>query len=193
MNGMRSLNTSARRWSVAAGLCLALVGFSPVAARAAGRSSPEPRASVRPGLVPPGLCESVAQLGHLVVRRFDAYPQNHIHFSFPVVVTVTEPAAVRAAAKAVCALPPMPDKALHCPADLGITYRLSFTSELPPSQEVETLEMVVVSATGCEGLTGLGRTRWAATSPHFWPDLGRAMALKHPSWAIFRGSGGAAG
>lgn len=191
---MRGLNGLAGRSTVAAGLCVALVGFWTLAAQAApGRPFDSPRVTGSPSLAQPGLCQSIGQLDHLVVRRFDAFPQNHIRFSFPATVTVADTAAVQVAAKAVCSLPPMPDTALHCPADLGITYHLSFLRESPPSQEVETLDMVVISATGCENLTGLGRARWAATSPHFWPDLGRAMALKHPSWTTFRGSGGAAG
>jgi len=129
------------------------------------------------------LCGSVASLDRLVVERSDAFPQNHMRFTFPAEVTVTDATPVSAAARALCALPKMPSGTFHCPADLGIVYHLAFSvgGRAFPTVEVE--------ATGCQRVHGLGAVRWVARSPGFWPTLGRAMGLSSPSYATFRGSG----
>jgi hypothetical protein len=127
------------------------------------------------------LCDSSGSLTHLVVRRVDAFPQNHIRFSFPATVVVRETAAVRRVARALCALPAMPNQGLHCPMDLGITSHLEFSS---PTQH---FRVVTVDATGCQSVTGLAPQRWIARSPGFWRTLGSAMHLKTPSWETFRG------
>jgi len=137
--------------------------------------------------LPVSLCRSIGQVDRLVVRRVDAFPQNDIHFSFPAVTVVTEVASVRDVAKVVCSLPRMPTGVMSCPADLGITYRLSFTA---PSGAFPT---VVVSSTGCEMVLGIGPARWVAESPNFWRRLGKAMGLSSVTWVTFRGTGGALG
>ena len=129
----------------------------------------------------------IGQVDRLVVRRVDVFPQNDIHFSFPAVTVVTEVASVTDVAKVVCSLPRMPTGVMNCPVDLGITYRLSFTA---PSGAFPT---VVVSATGCETVLGIGPVRWVADSPNFWRRLGKAMGLPSPTWVTFRGTGGALG
>jgi hypothetical protein len=129
------------------------------------------------------LCGSVASLDRLVVERSDAFPQNHMRFTFPAEVTVTDATPVRAAARALCALPKMPSGTFHCPADLGIVYHLAF------SVGGRAFPTVKLEATGCQRVHGLGAVRWVARSPGFWPTLGRAMGLSSPSYATFRGSG----
>ena len=129
------------------------------------------------------LCGSVPTLDRLVVHRSDAFPQNHMRFSFPDEVTVADVTKVRAAAQALCSLPKMPSGTLHCPADFGIVYHLVF------SAGVRALPPVEVDATGCESVRGLGLVRWVARSPGFWPTLGRSMGLPSPSSATFRGRG----
>ncbi len=164
---------------------VAVAGWAGGVAQAAQRttaSGPQPA-----GTVPASLCKSIGQVDHLVVRRVDAFPQNDIYFSFPAVTVVTEVASVRDAAKVVCSLPRMPTGVMSCPADLGITYRLSFTG---PG---ETFPTVVVSATGCETVRGIGPIRWVGTSPSFWRRLGEDMGLSSPTWTTFRGTGGALG
>jgi hypothetical protein len=121
------------------------------------------------------------------VKRIDAFPQNQIRFSFPATVIVLLPASARKAARVACALPDMPRKAMSCPADLGITYRLTFY------RQASSYPRVVVDATGCEGVTGLVQVRWVARTPSFWRGLGDVMGLKNPTWTTFRGSGGTAG
>ena len=129
------------------------------------------------------LCGSVPTLDRLVVHRSDAFPQNHMRFSFPAEVTVTDATKVREAAQALCSLPKMPSGTFHCPADFGIVYHLVF------SAGERTLSPVAVDATGCQTVRGLAHVRWVARSPEFWPTLGRAMGLSSPSYAAFRGSG----
>jgi hypothetical protein len=135
----------------------------------------------------PSPCSAIAQLDHLVVHRVDAFPGNGFRFSFPAVVTVVEVASVQDAARALCALPSMPAGPMSCPADFGITYRLTFSAAGRP------FPTVTVSATGCEAVVGLVPTRWAARSPAFWRELGKAMGLPKPTWATFTGSRGASG
>jgi hypothetical protein len=89
---------------------------------------------------------------------------------------------VRDAATALCALPVMPRKGLHCPADWGITYHLAFFAK------GHAFPAVDVDATGCQGVKGLGAVRWVARSPEFWKVLGAAMGLAHPNAGLFAGS-----
>lgn len=134
-----------------------------------------------PGTDPKTLCQAIGKLDRLVVRRTDAFPQNGFHFSFPDVVVVEKVALVKDAAEAVCALPRMPSGVFNCPADFGIEYQLTF------SAEGRVFESVLVSATGCETVTGLGASRWVARSSWFWSRLGKSMGLSSPTWTTFRG------
>jgi hypothetical protein len=72
---------------------------------------------------------------------------------------------------------------MSCVIDLGIYYRLGFTAANA------TFPTVVVGATGCQTVRGIGPTRWVADSS-FWRRLGNAMGLKTPTYATFRGTGG---
>jgi hypothetical protein len=177
-----------KAWRVMACLIVGLIaagsGGSGVAQAAQRTTTSGPRQVTA---VPASLCRSIGQVDRLVVRRVDAFPQNDIHFSFPAVTVVTEVASVTDVAKVVCSLPRMPTGVMNCPVDLGITYRLSFTA---PSGAFPT---VVVSATGCETVLGIGPVRWVADSPNFWRRLGKAMGLPSPTWVTFRGTGGALG
>ncbi|MGA2527821.1 MAG: hypothetical protein ABSG36_01515 [Acidimicrobiales bacterium] len=177
-----------RSWWVVGGLCLGLLATSAAAAQAA----PTAKARVAPSATPVGtqrsgvssssLCAALGQLDGLVVKRVDLFPANGIHFSFPATVTVTSPSLVQRAARAVCALPVMPHRRTSCPVDLGISYRLSFSSG------AATFSKVLADATGCQIVTGIPQTRWAAVSPTFWRQLGKAMGLKNPTWDTFRGA-----
>ena len=128
------------------------------------------------------LAQDISRLDRLVVTRTDAFPQNHVRFTFPATVTVTDSTAVQAVARALCALPKMPSDLLGCPADFGITYHLVF------SAGDRSFPSVSVDATGCETVRGLGTVRWLSTSPGFWHTLGVAMGLAKPDNATFRGS-----
>jgi hypothetical protein len=161
---------------LAAALCLTACG----AATSSDRGRATPGAS--PTATPTALAQALSRLDRLVVLRSDAFPQNHISFSFPAKVTVSDPLEVQAVARALLALPAMPSTAFNAPIDLGITYRLVFATadeRLPP---------ISVDATGAQVVRGLGGTRWVARSPGFWRTLGTAMGLARPEYATFRGS-----
>jgi len=129
------------------------------------------------------LCKSVPRLDRLIVARSDAFPQNHMRFSFAAKITVADRGHVLEAARALCALPKMPSGTLHCPADLGIVYHLFF------SVAGKGFPGVSVGATGCQEVHGLTTTRWVARTPGFWRTLADAMGLVEPSYATFRGAG----
>jgi hypothetical protein len=129
-----------------------------------------------------GLCASPQSVQRLSIRRINSLPQNHEHFTFPAHVNVDDPGKARAVAQAACKLPPIPQRAMSCPADLGITYTLNFM--LGGTKD----PAVTIEATDCQDVKGLGRTRWVARTPAFWSVLGQAMGIPHASNAAFRGS-----
>lgn len=153
-------------------LCLAACG-SPASGTSTHSPSTSPTATE--------LGRVLGQLDRLVVVRSNAFPQNHISFSFPAKVTVRDPAKVQAVAHTLLALPLMPSGAFAVPIDLGITYRLIFATA------DEQLPAISVEATGAQTVRGLGPTRWVARSPGFWTTLGEAMGLAHPGYGAFRG------
>jgi len=125
------------------------------------------------------VCADAAHVDHLAISRTSASPG---HFTFPAHVTVSAPRQARAVARALCALPAMPSGAITCPADVALSYRLSFAAggrRLPP---------VTVQATGCQQVHGLGRIRWIARSPAFWGVLGQAAGIRPASYQSFRGT-----
>jgi len=164
-------------------MVLAALVAVPLLLAACGRSAaadpPSSAASADPAQT---LCQGAAHVLRLVVRRTVANPQLNLYFPFPPVVSVDKPASVQAAAKALCALPRMPKGVFHCPADIGINYQLTFSE---PKRSYPT---VVVRATGCEQVSGVGPTRWAARAPSFWRELGKAMGLAGTSWTTFAGT-----
>ena len=107
---------------LAATLLLAGCGAAP--------SSPlgSPTPGSPPTAAPAALARALGRLDSLVVRRSDAFPANHIHFTFPAKVTVTDPLEVQAVAQALLALPAMPSGPFSAPLDLGIAYRLVFAN-----------------------------------------------------------------
>jgi hypothetical protein len=117
------------------------------------------------------LCSEPAAVSRLVVSRVGALPQNHLHFAFPAGITVSTPARARAVAKAVCGLPPAPRAPMSCPADLGLSYQLSFAAG------TRRFPVVTAAAGGCGTVTGAGPARWTARSPGFWTVLSHAMGI----------------
>lgn len=129
-----------------------------------------------------GLCASPQSVQRLTVQRINGLPQNHEHYTFPAQIAVNDSADARAAAEAICALPPMPDGTFACPADLGVAYRLDFT------RDGKSLPAVTVNATGCGEVKGAGGTRWTARTPGFWGTLGTAMSIPQASNTTFEGT-----
>jgi len=130
----------------------------------------------------PALCQAAAHVDHLVVHRVDALPQNHLYFSFPATVTVTEAESVQDVASALCALPKMPPGIFNCPADFGISYNLTF------SAAGQKFAVVSLEPSGCEEVQGLGPTRWIIRNPGFWRVLGNAMGLPGATQSTFAGT-----
>ena len=98
----------------------------------------------------------------LVVTRVTALPQNHLHFAIPAGVTIANPATARGVAEAICGLPAMPHgQVMSCPADLGVSYRLSFAAGRAG------FPVVTVTAGGCGGVSGA----WPGPPGH----LGRVL------------------
>ncbi len=160
----------------------ALLAGSVLVAACGRNSAADPTSSGGSAATALPLCKQAPHLERLVVRRTDANPQLHLYFPFPPVLTVDKSASVQEAAKALCALPRMPKGAFHCPADIGIDYRLRF------SAAEGSYPAVLVHATGCEQVSGVGPTRWIARTPSFWHELGKAIGLASANWSTFAGA-----
>jgi hypothetical protein len=164
--------------AAAAGLALAACGSE----HAVTTSSATQAASTSPARAAGPLCQDTASVTRLVVTRADALPQNHLHFAVPAGVTIANPATARGVAEAICGLPAMPHgQMMSCPADLGVSYRLSFAAGRG------TFPVVTVTAGGCGGVSGAGPVR-RATSAAFWTDLAKAMGAPHPGAAALQGT-----
>ena len=123
----------------------------------------------------PALCRDAATVTRLVVNRNRGFKVPELEPAFPIQVTVTDPAMVRAVARALCGLPDVPRGVYHCPALLlGTAYTLHFSVGGRP------LPVVTINSTGCETVTGVGPVR-RATSREFWQVLSRAIRVKTPS------------
>ncbi len=169
------------RWIAAAlaGLALAACGTQQAATTSSATQPASPATSPAHGSGQ--LCPDVAAVTRLVVTRVTALPQNHLHFVLPAGVTVTDPAAARAVARAVCGLPVMPHgTVMNCPADWGVSYRLSFAAGRA------AFPVVTVRAGGCAVVSGAGPVRQARPAT-FWTNLARALGVPAPQQ--FRAAG----
>ena len=171
----------------AAGSAVLVAACGSQAATTSGATQPastaRPASATGPGSTgTPGaaLCSDQAAVTRLVVSRISALPPNHLHFGFPAAITVASPGRARAVAAAVCGLPPMPRVVMNCPADFGVSYRLSFAAGST------TFPVVTASAGGCSGVAGAGPVRSAGRSPGFWAVLARAMGVS--AAAVLRGA-----
>jgi hypothetical protein len=161
---------------------------SQVVTTSSATQSARPSTARTGGIIPGGprtsggsaLCSRPASVTRLVVSRVSALPQNHLHFALPAGITVRSPARARAVAAAVCGLPAMPRVVRSCPADLGVSYRLSFAAGSTG------FPVVTATAGGCESVAGAGPARSADRSPGFWAVL--AHALGTSSGTALRGT-----
>jgi hypothetical protein len=153
---------------------------SQVATTTSATQPASPRTASPGGIIIPGgpvstgsaaLCAKQAAVTRLVVSRVSALPQNHLHFTFPAGNTVSSPGRARAVAGMVCGLPAVPHGAMNCPADWGVSYRLSFAAGS------ESFPLVTAGASGCGVVTGAGPVRWTARVPGFWTVLAHAMGI----------------
>lgn len=175
------------RWVAAAlaGLALAACGTEQAAITSSATQPASPAASASaasPARAGGALCRDTAAVTRLVVTRVNTLPQNHLHFAIPAGVTITDPATARGVAQAICGLPAWPHgQVMSCPADLGVSYRLSFAAGRA------AFPVVKVSAGGCGGVSGAGPER-RATSATFWIDLAKALGVPHPTSATLQGT-----
>jgi len=176
--------------AAAAGAATVVAGCgSQVVTASSATKSASPGTASSSGIIPGGprssggsdLCSKQASVTRLVVSRVSALPQNHLHFAFPAGTTVRSPAQARAVAAAVCGLPAMPHGPMSCPADWGLSYRLSFAAG------TRSFPVVTAAAGGCAAVTGAGPVRWTVRSPGFWTVLAHAMGVSAAS--ALRGSG----
>lgn len=180
---MKVGTTVSREWTLRLAMAsLALVGAIATGASFSAASTTgargAPRASTRDVQ---SLCSSSAAVTSFVITR--SRTPNPMTFDFPSRVRVTNASRTRAVARALCALPAMPQGIL-CPADFGPTYVLAFSA---PGVDVAT---VALDPTGCQGVAGLGGSRWLARTPGFWRVLGDSMGLHAPTHSTFAGSMG---
>ena len=129
-----------------------------------------------------GLCGAATQVDSLTVQRTNALPGNHPRFTFPATEQVNNAPEARSVAQSLCALQPVSHMQIACPADFGITYRLTFTAG------PHRFAPVTLNAAGCELVHGLGAARHITTSNVVWRRLGVAIGIPHPSQAAFAGT-----
>jgi hypothetical protein len=125
-----------------------------------------------------GFCSRFGSIERASVTRLITLHNKYAPFEFPARVQITSPARARLLATAICELPRFPSGVVFsCPADLGVIYRVRFGDE----------GRVSIDPGGCENVTGAGSVRWAARSPRFWPEFGRALGLRGATRATFAG------
>jgi hypothetical protein len=167
--------------AAAAGAATVAAGCgSQVATTTSAAQPASPRTASPGGVIPGGpvsrggaaLCSKQAAVTRLVVSRVATLPQNHLHFAFPAGVTVSSPGQARAVAGMVCGLPAVPHGTMNCPADWGVSYRLSFAADSG------SFPVVTAGAGGCGVVTGAGPVRWTARVPGFWTVLAHAIGVR---------------
>ncbi len=131
-----------------------------------------------------GLCHIVNLVTNVTSTR--SKNVNAIRFSFPRVERGADKALVRAAARALCALPVAPKGTRYCALDLGVRYELRFTSETTGQTGSIISKPVVIDPEGCTFVTGLGTVRSPTTQ--LWPILGKALGLNGATGRTFTGS-----
>jgi hypothetical protein len=146
-----------------------LAGVAACGSTATGSGS-HPATSGSPASATAPLCANAAHLDRVVVTLRPGLPGSRVHQLQPGGVTVTDPARVRAVASALCGLPRMPHGVVNCPLDTGGGYRLFF------SAGGRTFPPVMVEATGCRSVTGLGPVRTASGS--FWTTLHKELGVR---------------
>jgi hypothetical protein len=164
---------AARLVMVSSGVCAALGLAACGSAVASGGNHPASHGKAAPAAQAGGpVCRNVHTLKRVVITRSPGPMTSYQHMFLPLGISVTKPAAVRGLAATLCSLP-KPPSLMSCPADVGLSYRLTFGAGgqvYPP---------VTMSLTGCRTVTGLGHPRWWAKAPQAWTMLRHALANGH--------------
>ncbi len=167
--------------AVAAAATVAACGSSSPAGTGA-KAAPSSTVSGNVAASGSGLCGAATKVDSLTVQRSDALPGNHARFTFPATEKVSSAPRTQSVVQSLCALPSVGHMQVACPADFGITYRLTFVAgdhQYAP---------VTVSAAGCETVHGLGQVRQIRAADPVWRQLGVAIGIPHPSQAAFAGT-----
>ena len=167
MTRIRLAGTTSRGLLVTV-MAVLVTGVAACASVTAGPGShAAPAASGSPASAAAPLCANAAHLDRVVVTLHPGLPQSHLHQVMPRGITISDPARVRAIAAALCGLPAMTHTPVNCPMDTGGGYRLAF------SAAGRTFPPVVIEATGCRSVSGLGPVR--VTSGPFWTTLHKEL------------------
>ena len=105
-----------------------------------------------------------------------------MRFAFPATEQVDNASQAQSVAQSLCALKPVAHMQLACPADFGITYRLTFAAG------THHFTPVTLNAAGCEMVHGLGEVRRVTASDIVWRRLGIAIGIPKPDQASFAGT-----
>ena len=166
--------------ATAAGVAACGSGSTPAASHPAAPSSPASSGSLAAN--GSGLCGAATQVDSLTVQRSDALPGNHARFAFPATEQVHNAPQAQSVAQSLCGLKPVSHMQLACPADFGVSYKLTFaagTHQFTP---------VTLNAAGCEMVHGLGEVRRVTASDVVWRRLGIAIGIPQPDQASFAGT-----
>jgi hypothetical protein len=82
-------------------------------------------------------------------------------------------------AKLLCTLPPLPHGVLHCPPAFAVSYQIRFRSA------TQAIVPVTIQLSGCQEIHGTGLVRWAAQTPSFWSNLGKAAGVPNSGRETF--------
>jgi hypothetical protein len=129
--------------------------------------SKEPAAASNASVGVP-LCAATHKVDRVVVSPAAARSASYLHRILPRRIMIGDVPRVRALAGALCALPPMP-ATLHCPADFGGAFRLTFMAGRRGFDPVRD------KLSGCRSVTGAGPARWWLRAAGFGRLLSRAL------------------
>jgi len=155
---------------IAAGTLAGVAACGSVTAGSGSHPAAAASGSAASAAVP--LCASKAHLDRMELSLNVGRGLSHLHEPLPVGVTISDPARVQDVAGALCGLPAMAHTNIQCPADFGSAYRLVF------STSGRTFPPVVIRATGCRSVNGLGPAR--TTSGSFWNLLHKDLGAAQP-------------
>ncbi len=114
-------------------------------------------------------------------------PLNPETFGVAAYARATSIGAVRALAEVLCRLPVAPVGPLWCPSDFGVRYLLEFVEAPVAGRPTPQVRTVVVGATGCRFVVGLGAVRWALRNPELFSALGLALGVPGATVTTFAG------
>jgi hypothetical protein len=164
---------AARLVMVSSAVCAALGVAACGSAVASGGNHPVSHGKAGPVAQTGGpVCRNAHTLQRVVIARSPGRMTSYQRLFLPLGLSVTKPAVVRGLAATLCSLP-KPPSLMSCPADVGLSYRLTF------SGAGRVYAPVTMNLTGCRTVTGLGHPRWWAKAPQAWTMLRHALANGH--------------